>query len=318
LTVEPHDLTLRPISGRDELHLFTGLSNALSDGFDDEFDGDLAEGRRRPEWMWVALRGDRLVARAAWWTRPGRDLPLLLDVFDLDAETPDRVETGVRLLRAAMAELVAPGARPPEYSRYVAPGWRDDPALRRPVDERMAALERLGARLFVERLRLEWRPGTPVPEPGGRLAFRPVGDRAELVALMTEVMDGTLDAHGRDELTRMPAREAAVAQYEDELARYDSPREWWRIATLPDGEPVGFVVPARNPYNAIIAYLGVRPKYRGNGYVDEILAEGTRVLADEGVPRIRASTDLGNVPMARSFQRAGYVAFEHQINMTWS
>jgi RimJ/RimL family protein N-acetyltransferase len=35
------------------------------------------------------------------------------------------------------------------------------------------------------------------------------------------------------------------------------------------------------------------------------------------VPRIRASTDVGNLPMANAFQRAGYVAFEHEIVMTW-
>jgi RimJ/RimL family protein N-acetyltransferase len=314
LTVEPYDLTLRPISGRDELHLFAGLTRTL----DDEFEDDLATGRRRPGWMWMALRGDRLVARAAWWARSGGDAPLLLDVFDLDAGTPGRVEAGVRLLRAAMAEVVAPGARPPQYSRQVAPSWREDPALRGPVEERMAVLETLGARLFVERLRLEWLPGTPAPAPAGRLRFRPADDTEELIALMTDVLDGTLDAHGRDALTRMPAREVALAQYEEEFARYDSPRDWWRIATLPGGEPVGFVIPARNPYNAVVAYLGVRPAHRGNGYVDEILGEGTRVLAAEGVPRIRSATDLGNVPMARAFGRAGYTVFEHQIDMTWS
>ena len=70
----------------------------------------------------------------------------------------------------------------------------------------MGALERVGARLFVERLRLEWRPGTPVPEPSGRLVFRPVRDAGELIDLMTLVLDGTLDAHSRDDLTRMSAR----------------------------------------------------------------------------------------------------------------
>jgi len=182
----------------------------------------------------------------------------------------------------------------------------------------MTALERLGARLFVERFRLEWPEGAPVPEPSGRLLFRTPRDEEELIGLMTDVLDGTLDAHGRADLARMTAREAAVAHYESELARYESPHDWWRVATLPDGEPVGFVIPARNAYNAIIAYLGVRPAHRGHGYVDEVLGEGTRVLAAEGVPRIRASTDLGNVPMARAFRRAGYVAFEHQIDMTWN
>jgi RimJ/RimL family protein N-acetyltransferase len=77
-------------------------------------------------------------------------------------------------------------------------------------------------------------------------------------------------------------------------------------------------VPAHNGYNPIIAYLAVLPEHRGRGYVDEILAEGTRVLTAQDVPRIRASTDLGNAPMAAAFARAGYVDFEREINMTWS
>ncbi|MEJ8639729.1 GNAT family N-acetyltransferase [Streptomyces sp. MS2.AVA.5] len=70
-------------------------------------------------------------------------------------------------------------------------------------------------------------------------------------------------------------------------------------------------------YHPIIAYIGVLPAHRGNGYIDEILAEGTRILAAEGVDRIRASTDLGDVPMAKAFDRAGYVNFERSLNLVW-
>jgi RimJ/RimL family protein N-acetyltransferase len=181
----------------------------------------------------------------------------------------------------------------------------------------MAALERTGARLFVERLRFEWHSGTQIPQPTGRLVFRPVRHTEEILTLMTLVLDGTLDAHSRDDLARMSAREAAVRHYEDELAHYRSPRDWWRVATLPDGEPVGFVTPARNDYNPIIGYLAVLPEHRGDGCIDEILAEGTRILSAQDVPCIRAATDLGNTPMANAFQRAGYVNFERTINMTW-
>lgn len=311
-----NDLTMRPITGHDELDLFRQLPYALNE----ELADDLAAGRRRPEWMWVALRGDRLLARAVWWGRPTGDAPLILDILDIEdsASGSDHVDIGVRLLHAAMAATLPNGSRPPEYSRFVPPGWRENAVTRQAVEDRMTVLERAGARLFVERLRLEWRPGSPVPEPDGRLVFRPVRDGEELVALMSSVLDGTLDAHSRDDLTRMSGHEAAVRHYEDELARYASPRDWWRIATLPDGAPVGFVVPARNDYNAIIAYIAVLPSHRGNGYIDDILAEGTRILAAQHVPRIRASTDLGNTPMANAFRRAGYVNFEREINMTWS
>ncbi|MGP3936215.1 aldolase/citrate lyase family protein [Nonomuraea sp. KM88] len=83
-------------------------------------------------------------------------------------------------------------------------GWagaEDLRAVTRAVEDRMAALERTGARLFVERLRLEWRPATPIPEPGGRLRFRQVCDTEEILSLMTRVLEGTLDAHSRDDLT---------------------------------------------------------------------------------------------------------------------
>jgi hypothetical protein len=52
--------------------------------------------------------------------------------------------------------------------------------------------------------------------------------------------------------------------------------------------------------------------------IDEILAEGTRVLAAQDVPRIRAATDVGNVPMARAFERAGWINFERAVHMTWA
>jgi hypothetical protein len=230
-----HDLTLRPITGPDELDLFNSLPYVLND----EVGGDLAAGRRRPEWLWLALRGDRVVARAGWWSRPGDRHPLVMDIFDIDGGAED----GVQLLKTALPAVVPADATPPEYSRFLPADWRDDQHTRQAVHDRMGVLERTGAKLFIERLRLEWRPGTPVAGPGGRLTFRPVRNPDELIELMTLVLDGTLDAHSRDDLTRMTPRQAAQEQYHHELERYASPHEWRRIATLPDGEPVGFVIP---------------------------------------------------------------------------
>ncbi|MES9557541.1 MULTISPECIES: GNAT family N-acetyltransferase [unclassified Streptomyces] len=316
MTHAPRELTIRPLAGPQELGLFRQLSYAL----DHEFADDLESGRRRPEWMWVATRGEQVVARIAWWSQNGA-APLLLDVFDLDDTLPEpgRGAAGLKLLEAATAAVVPAGAPRPEYGRFVPADWREDPAVREVVEARIRVMERSGARMLVERLRLEWRRGTAVPADSGRLRFREVESREDLLALMAPVMEGTLDAHGQADLASgLSAREAAEKQYDEELVFYRTPREWWRIAELPDGEPVGFVIPARNNYNPIIAYIGVLPARRGHGYVDDILAEGTRVLAaQEGVERIRAATDLGNVPMARSFARLGYVNFERSFDMVW-
>ncbi|WP_309500315.1 hypothetical protein [Streptomyces shenzhenensis] len=105
-----NDLTIRPISGPEELDLFSQLPYVLNE----ELADDLAVGRRRPEWMWVALRDDRLLARAAWWSRVGSDTPLILDVLDIDdsASNPDHSDTGVRLLHTAMAATLSNGPVP--------------------------------------------------------------------------------------------------------------------------------------------------------------------------------------------------------------
>ncbi len=305
---------MRPLRGPEELDLFCSLEYTLNH----ELAEDLASGRRRPEWMWLALRQGRPVARVAWWGHPDDAEPAVLDILDISGDD-DATEVGAALLRTALGSVVPAGTAPPDYVRFIPPDWRDHASSRRVVESRMRVAGRNGARLLVERLRFEWRPGTPIAAPSRRLRFRPVGEDGELIDLMTSVLHGTLDAHSRRELagTASPRRVASL-HYADELARYSSPRSWWRIGTLPEGEPVGFVIPAANDYGAIIAYIGVAPPHRGNGYVDDLLSEGTRILADEGVPRIRASTDLGNLPMAKSFLRAGWRNFERAITMTWS
>jgi len=312
MTAARHDLVIRPLADAQELDLFCALSYSL----DHELADDLAHGRRRPEWLWVALRDGRLEARAAWWGGAVNAVPSVLDFVDV-SNAPDRIDIGVRLLRAALGEIVTAPAVPPEYVRFVPPGWREQAGSRHEIDDLMAIVSQAGAHPLAERYRFEWRPGTPVPGPTGRLVFRPASSDREVIDLMTLAMEGTLDAHGRRDLARMPPREAAARHYHRELARYRSPRRWWQIAEQPGGEPVGFVFPARNDYGAIIAYLGVLPAHRGHGYIDEILTAGTRILAAQDVPRIRATTDLGNVPMAAAFSRAGWVNFENSITMTW-
>jgi hypothetical protein len=197
MTQPQNDITIRSITGAEELGLFC----ALDYSFNDELADDLAAGRRRPAWMWVALRGEHLVARAGWWGSADDTTPSLLDILDL-ADDPDRIDAGVRLLTAALREIIPAGARPPEYSRFIPPDWREHAGSRSVVEDRMAVAGQIGARLLTERFRFEWRPGTPIAAPAGRIEFRPVGDDGELLDLMTQTMHGTLDAHSQQDLDR--------------------------------------------------------------------------------------------------------------------
>jgi hypothetical protein len=94
LTAAQHGLTIRPITGPGELGLFCRLPYVLNE----ELADDLESGRRKAGWMWVALHGGHLVARAAWWTGHAGAGPEVLDVFDI-AEHPEGVGIGARLLR---------------------------------------------------------------------------------------------------------------------------------------------------------------------------------------------------------------------------
>jgi hypothetical protein len=198
------DVRFRALTGVDELNLFRGLRYTL----DDELEDDLHRGFRRPSWMWVALRGERVIARAAWSGAPAADVPSVFDFLDLD-DVPDRVDVGLRLVTLALREILLARASPPDYVRFVAPDWRARPDTRRLVEDMMGIISQAGGQLVAERFRFEWRPGMPVPAPTGRLTFRPALEDDELSALMTEALDGTLDAHSRRDLSRMSARDVA-------------------------------------------------------------------------------------------------------------
>jgi ribosomal protein S18 acetylase RimI-like enzyme len=303
------EVTIRPLHGPDDLYTF----NQFTYDLDGEYIEDLKLGRRRPGWMWLALRQDALVARAAWWGRPGAETPLLMDVFDIDSAVTDRHDIAFDLVRTALDAMNLTGS-PPEYGRYLPAGWRHDPDEVARVADRAAVIERLGGQVLVERLRLQWGPDGVVPTDRHRLSFRPPEDRGELLGLLTGVLENTLDEHSRNDLRTMTAQEVATAQLDSEFPRYSGPRKWWAVGCLPDGEPVGFVIPTRNDYSWIIAYIGILPRHRGRRYVDELLDHGTRTLAGAGADIIKASTDLGNAPMAAAFRGRGYPTVGEEID----
>ncbi|MEW1836558.1 GNAT family N-acetyltransferase [Nonomuraea angiospora] len=309
------DLILRPITGPEEIDLFNALPGPYNDGLAE----DLRNGHCRADWMWMALRDGRPVARAGWWSRGGAR-PEVLETLDLDdtCDDPLRLDIGEQLLRTALAELFPAGTRPPEYVLQPVPAdWRDDSEAGRRIRDRIEVVRRTGGKVFVERLRYRWTSGTVSPAPRGRLAFRPVRDDEEAIVLLAGILSGTLDAHSQADVDRSSIEDYARVQYHDELLSYPSPREWWRVGVGGDGEPVGMVVPAQSPNGFVIAYLGVTEDHRGQGFVDDLLGEGTRLLAAQGAERVTADTDLGNWPMAQAFERAGYDNFARRIDMCW-
>ncbi|MEU7821154.1 GNAT family N-acetyltransferase [Catellatospora sp. NPDC049133] len=263
----------------------------------------LANGQYRPEWSWVARRAGRTVARCAFWGFPESASPFSLDWLEPGSE-PDRREIGTLLLATALREMrTAEGARP-EYHLFLPPGWRDGDVVREAAEDRLAVATAAGYQPFVERFNYTWTPADGLPARSTRLTFREVGDE-QVLAICRASIEGTLDGYSARDAARHGPDEAARIMVAD-LAGLPAPREWWRAAYTAEGELVGLVVPSRNPARAVIGFVAVVPAQRGHGYADDLLAEATALLAEQGAEEIGADTDLGNRPMAAAFARAGY------------
>ncbi|MBQ0891623.1 GNAT family N-acetyltransferase [Micromonospora sp. U56] len=297
------DLVIRPITAGEE-KLFDSLPDPALVGraaFGERY-LDMAEaGRYRPEWTWVALRDDVVVARAAWWGGPDDDQPLVFDWFDFT--DPD---AAVELLRTAPLRA--------EYSLSLPPGWRDDPAVRAQAQARIDAATAAGMSVLVERYRYRWTTGSALPDRPGRLTFRPEPDDAVILDVLRRVGEGSLDAHNRH-TTATSGPDAAAREELDLLRWLPSPRDWWRLAWTASGELVGIIVPARNHTDPIIGFVGVVPEQRGHGYAYDLLVEGTHLLVEGGATEIVAATDQTNHPMAAIFARAGYPIERERIDL---
>ena len=267
----------------------------------------LDTGSYRYDRIWLAEdeHTGEIMARAVWWSFPGDDRPLTLDCLYVHPSVPGRRALAAELLRRAHEAY----GTAPEYHVFVTPGWRDDPGTRAAIAWRWEAAGDAGLTEELERLRYAWTGGeAPVPEPSRRLVFRADDDDEAFVAAFRRVAEGTLDFHTRQALAVMDPEEQARADVRDYKSMRGD-RSWWRLAYDHGGDLVGVALPSANDAGPVVGYLGVVPERRGQGYVDDLLGEITRFHAGHGVRRIAADTDVGNAPMRRAFERAGYRVF---------
>lgn len=281
----------------------------------DRYLDELGQAMYRPEWTWIAEDAGQVVGRALWWGQPSGEYPLALDCLHVDASAPDRTAVAAGLVSASLKAFAEQGApKMPLYNVTLPNGWRETPAVAAALAWRRDAALAAGLTDEVERLRLEWAPGTGVPAVNGSLDFVEASD-GEFLRVFRQIAVGSLDGETRRNL----AAKGAEATARDEMDFYlgcPGERAWWRLARNSEGETVGLAIPSATPYNRNVGYLGVIPEFRGRGYVDEVLAEITRVHAEAGAEVITATTDTGNAPMAAAFARAGYRTA--QIRMIYS
>lgn len=277
----------------------------------DRYRAESATRNYRPEWSWLALRDGRPVGRALWWGSAGAEAPSTLDDLLVAPGPSDDERTAIA------AGLIAAGAAAfgslPEWIVDVAVDWHADEAAVAAVGWRAGAARAAGLGRMTERVSvaLEAPSGHAQPVSTPALRFRG-GDDEEFEDLFARVAVGTLDAHTLAAVAELGSRGAAA----DDLAFYRSlpgSRDGWRVALDADGLVVGFVIATRTAYDAAISSIGVLPQHRGRGVVDGLLAEGVRVHAEAGAPRVVGTTDATNTPMRRAFERAGFVVTKRRI-----
>lgn len=255
------------------------------------------EGRTRPEWCFAEGR-----ARLAYWAAfPGSE-PVTVWPFD---PGPDPV-AAAGLLRRSLAAM---GLGKVICDIPLKPGLT--PVVDRAVEHETLTLA--GFVMEVERLALEWVAGTGTPPDPGRLTYRPACRMtpSEVIDLLVHISEGSLDHDTRIEVATAGAAREARWMYDDLMSRKAKP-DWFVIGQL-DDSPVGLVAPDDHS----IAYIGVVPGHRGRGYVDDLLAKGTRTLAEAGLRRIVAATDAANAPSANAFLRAGYSEVGRVFRYYW-
>ncbi|QDZ11928.1 GNAT family N-acetyltransferase [Devosia ginsengisoli] len=275
----------------------------------------LAANAYRPEHSWVAIEDGVVVARACWWTGPDDKRPYSLDWLEAEPG-PRQVELGTQLLRVAHQTMRNEEGRKPDYHLFLPPGWRDDATVRPAAEARLQTARNVDLALFVERYSYRWsaeRDG--LPERNDRLDFRPADD-AEILAVLRQVLSGSLDAHDQRSVAEHGLDRAAELQLEG-LYWFPSPRDWWQLAYDRSGALVGVIIPARNYDMPTIGYIGVVPGQRGHGYGADLLAEMVwRLNAYAPGEAVGADTDFSNVPMVRAFARTGFRITEEHLVLT--
>lgn len=277
------------------------------------FDDLIAKRSIRPQWCFVAIANGGVAARAAFAASPQADRPFTLLFLDLSAGS-DRCEVGASLLRFAYTELSARygdltnarGDRP-AYDLLLPVDWRDRPEVNAQVRDRIGCAEATGMSLFAERFDLEWTSRIRLPRRSTRLHFTPAVDDARVLDLFAQIDVNTLDAHARLDLSRHGPAGAARERFNG-LIGEPSPRGWWRFGHDESGNVVGIVVPTSIDGGATgeIGYIGVADRHRGHRYSVDLIAEGTRILAEAGAARVYLQTDTLNAPMVNAFRDSGF------------
>lgn len=266
----------------------------------------LARDSMRLDWCFLVEDAGSLIGTVAFWKLPSQHVPASLVLLSLPWEREDVYTLGEQLFALLLPQMRSLGAKMIDLvidEPACSPQWQYAPERRKEL------FQRLSFRLDRVTMRFERSAGA-LPLVPDRLVFRSLDEVGEAVFIdaIEQASAHTFDRYIQQERELLGAKEQARKFFEDMQSMEYKP-QWWKVAYVPDGTLAGFVLPALAPAFGTIAYIGVLPAHRGQGYGYDLLVQGTQTLIDAGAHVLRADTDIKNEPMARTFRRVGYRQF---------
>lgn len=160
-----------------------------------------------------------------------------------------------------------------------------------------------------------WEEPKPLIEVPGRLTFEPVKAMRDnpLIRVVARVMASSMDVSHQRKVSEHEPHQAAEKYLNSASDGFSYQDDWWQFGINENGDIVGFVLPVifsecakEGKEEGTIYSIGVVPEYRGFGFANDLLSQGTRTLQKIGVWRVFCDTPVSNVRMISAFKRVGY------------
>lgn len=164
---------------------------------------------------------------------------------------------------------------------------------------RMAGLRPLGGLVVLE------RPATPAPPVGfpGGWSRRTDPPGPAWVPALRVLQDGALDFPELMEHVDVAARIDTLVRHPEHR-----PEGWFLMEEA--GEPAGVLLMDEEGDDAVLSYLAVAARFRGQGFASALFAAA---LARVPVGIVRCAIDARNTPVRRWVERAGFSEVGRQV-----
>lgn len=160
-----------------------------------------------------------------------------------------------------------------------------------------------------------WEEPKPLIEVPRRLTFEPVKAIRDnpLIRIVARVMASSMDESHQRKISESSPDKAAEKFLKGASDGFDYQDDWWQFGINENGDIVGFVLPVifagctkEGKEEGTIYDIGVVPEYRGFGFANDLLSQGTRTLQEVGIWRVFCDTSVNNLRMISAFKRVGY------------